>query len=454
MDVTTKNLADSQKTNPESTLTSISWHEIKKHNNQNDCWIVIDQFVYDISSWITQHPGGNVLSILAGEDATAMYYSNHFNTSKQYLDKFLIGTVDNHNPHFDYYEDDFFRTLKSRVIKYFKTNKIDYRKTSKNHVQIIITSLILFASWLCLYLLPPWGLFAAIPMGLATTSLIGSFGHEMIHGNLLNRLSVIPGYWILNNILWGLFIPFMPERYFQYEHIRHHNYPMHPAHDYDVYALKNIVRLSPDVPKKSHHHYQHLYAPFTYGFYIFFQLIGGYTTTFFDDREILKDNGNIRDIVLSSLVAFGFHILLPIYLTSLGWVLLAAGIYFFTWQSAIYISSGLPHMTEASNLDKSLTLKEKSWPHHVCNTTKNIKTGNWFFSWLTGGLNHHLNHHLLPSIPQEHLHLITPIVRQTCIDFEYPYSNYTSFKTFYFDHYQFLKNLGQRDNIVSRSSID
>ncbi len=448
MAVITKTLDDSAGTSAETKLTSISWQEIKKHNNQDDCWIVIDQFVYDISDWVTQHPGGTIFTILAGEDATAMYYSNHFTTSKHYLEQFLIGTVNNHQPLFEHYQDDFFRTLKSRVIQFFKDNNIDYRQSTRNYIQIIITSFILFASWSCIYLLPPWGLLAAIPMGLATTSLIGSFGHEMIHGNLFNRLPRLPGYWILNNILWGLFIPFMPERYFQYEHIRHHNYPMHPAHDYDVYALKNIVRLSPDVPKKSHHHYQHIYAPFTYGMYIFIQLIGGYTTTFFDDREILKDNGNIRDIVMSSIVALSFHILLPIYLTSIGWVLLAAGIYFFTWQSAIYISSGLPHMTEVANRNENSKPTESSWAHYVCNTTKNVKAGNWFFTWLTGGLNHHLNHHLLPSIPQEHLHLITPIVHQTCLDFGYPYSNYTSFKDFYLDHYQFLKTLGQRETVT------
>ena len=117
-------------------------------------------------------------------------------------------------------------------------------------------------------------------------------------------------------------------------------------HNTEVYALKDIVRLSDNIPKKPQHNFQHIYAPFTYGIYIFLQLLGGYTTTFFDNREILKDKGNLRDIIFSSLVAFSFHIFLPVYLTNVWWVLLCAGIYFFTWQSAIYISSGLPHMTE------------------------------------------------------------------------------------------------------------
>ncbi|MDH5600176.1 MAG: fatty acid desaturase [Gammaproteobacteria bacterium] len=424
-------------------LTEYSWDEISKHNNNDDCWIVIDQFVYDVTPWVKHHPGGNVLTILAGEDATAMYYSNHFNTSEKILGEFLIGSVKKHEPLFSSYEDQFFSTLKQRVSRYYKDNNINYRETNKTYRQLLITSLVFFSCWLTMYFFPPWGLLAAIPMGLATSSLIGYFGHEFIHGNIFTRLSQRRGYWVLNNILWGIFIPFMPEKYFQYEHIRHHNYPMHPDHDYDVFALKDFVRLSPAITKKRHHDFQHMYAPFTYGVYIFLQLLGGYTTSFFEKREILKDKGSLRDIIFSSLVAVSFHFILPVYLANAWWVLLGAGLYFFSWQSAIYISSGLPHMTELSKNEN----KTNSWSYHVCNSTKNLKAGNKFFNWLTGGLNCHLNHHLLPSVPQEHLHAVTPIIEQTCKEFGYPYTNYTSFKSYYSDHFQFLKTLGPLDKV-------
>lgn len=439
MDVTQQNL------NPEhaENTPTFSWEEIKKHNNHNDCWIVIDQNVYDVTSWVKNHPGGNTLTVLAGEDATAMYYSNHFKNLKPLLDKFFIGYVEQHEPHFSVFEDEFFTTLKQRVANYFQSNNINYRKTPKNNRLILFTALFLISCWACLYFLPPWGILAAIPMGLATSSLIGSFGHEQIHGNLFPRLSQRKGYWIINNILWGIFIPFMPECYFQYEHIRHHNYPMNPEHDYDVLALKDFVRLSDNIPKKPQHNYQHLYAPFTYGYYIFLQLLGGYTTSFFDERELLKDRGNLRDIIFSSIVAFSFHILLPIYLTSIWWVLLGAGIYFFTWQSAIYISSGLPHMMGTAKQENS----NNSWSFHVCNTTVNLKGGDTFYNWLTGGLNYHLNHHLLPSVPQEHLHAVDPIVQQTCKEFGYPYINYTSFRSYYSDHYQLLKSLAKNISV-------
>lgn len=31
--------------------------EIGKHNTVNDCWIIVDTFVYDLSTFVSDHPG-------------------------------------------------------------------------------------------------------------------------------------------------------------------------------------------------------------------------------------------------------------------------------------------------------------------------------------------------------------------------------------------------------------
>ncbi len=420
-------------------MKTLSWHEISKHNTRTDCWIVIDGYVYDVTLWIQSHPGGDVIAILAGEDASALFHSCHLHDLHKPFKELIIAKVDHYQPQFKTYQDEFFVDLKQRVNRYFQNNNINYRQTYKNYLTVFLTALFLFFCWFVLYFFPPWGIVAAVPMGLATCSLLGAFGHEKIHGNFFPLASRKPGFWVLNNILWGLFIPLMPERYFQYEHIKHHNYPMNPTHDYDVYALKDFIRLSPDIKRKPYNAYQHIYAPFIYCIYLFLQLLGGYTTSFLDAREILKDKGALRDIIFSSLVAITFHIAIPIYLTSFWWVVLAAGIYFCTWQAAIYISAGLPHMTDA------MAAKETSqaWAHYVCKHTKNLKCGNRFFDWVTGGLNYHLEHHLLSGIPREHLYAISPIVQKTCKEYGYPYHTYSKFLNYYRDHYQFLQTLGK-----------
>ena len=45
--------------------------EVAKHNSKTDCWVVVDGQVLDVTSFLGDHPGGE-LAILtfAGKDAT------------------------------------------------------------------------------------------------------------------------------------------------------------------------------------------------------------------------------------------------------------------------------------------------------------------------------------------------------------------------------------------------
>jgi linoleoyl-CoA desaturase len=417
----------------------LTWDEIGKHNHTGDCWIVIDGEVYDVTAWIGRHPGGQVIACLAGEDASAAFHGSHLRDISGILRAYSIGRVCDYESAFSAYRDDFYDTLKARVLAHFQRTGTDHRAAACEISGIVYTTLMLLGCWLFMYTVPVWGIIAAVPMGMATCALVGAFGHERIHGNLLPATSSRnPLSRIVNNTLWGVQIPFMPERYFQYEHIKHHGHPMKASEDYDVYALYPLLRLSPDTARKKHHALQHYYAPLVYSLYIFIQVVVGYVSPFFDKRRILRDDRGWFDVGMMKLVAVLFHIALPVYLTDAWWTLACASIYFMTWQSCIYMTSGLPHMTTDSESSDT----DETWPHYVCRTTVNIKTGSRFFGWLCGGLNHHLTHHLLPSVPRRHLPSVTPIVRSTCAEFGYPYVEYDSFRRYYEKHVGYLYRMG------------
>jgi cytochrome b involved in lipid metabolism len=61
----------------------LNMEEISKHNNQNNCWLLIDGKVYDITSYFGSHPGGNsTMSPTCGVDATAAYATRDPNAKK------------------------------------------------------------------------------------------------------------------------------------------------------------------------------------------------------------------------------------------------------------------------------------------------------------------------------------------------------------------------------------
>ena len=45
--------------------------DVSVHKKSNDCWIVVEGKVYDVSGWLDKHPGGKrIIRHYAGEDAT------------------------------------------------------------------------------------------------------------------------------------------------------------------------------------------------------------------------------------------------------------------------------------------------------------------------------------------------------------------------------------------------
>ncbi len=53
---------------------SLSWAEVARHNTSADCWCVIHDQVYNLTSFLADHPGGKaILAKYAGMDATRAF---------------------------------------------------------------------------------------------------------------------------------------------------------------------------------------------------------------------------------------------------------------------------------------------------------------------------------------------------------------------------------------------
>ena len=56
--------------------------EVSKHCFQHDCWVIIDNKVYDVTSYVPRHPGGALIYVKAGGDCTQLFASYHLATHR------------------------------------------------------------------------------------------------------------------------------------------------------------------------------------------------------------------------------------------------------------------------------------------------------------------------------------------------------------------------------------
>lgn len=88
--------SESTPTNPDATGKVYDLSKVSGHNSSADCWVAIEGSVYDLTSFISRHPGGSAaIENLCGTDATVAFQSQHAQQSvpRAELQKVLIGSL-------------------------------------------------------------------------------------------------------------------------------------------------------------------------------------------------------------------------------------------------------------------------------------------------------------------------------------------------------------------------
>ena len=63
---------------PSATPAGYTMDQVKANNSATKCWSVIDSKVYDLTTWISSHPGGaGAITSLCGTDGTSAYINQH-----------------------------------------------------------------------------------------------------------------------------------------------------------------------------------------------------------------------------------------------------------------------------------------------------------------------------------------------------------------------------------------
>ena len=80
---------------------SYTMAEVEAHATADDCWFVINDEVYDVTSYIADgiHPGGEAILNGCGTDATEMFFNrpngsgSHSEKAQAFSKNFIIGTL-------------------------------------------------------------------------------------------------------------------------------------------------------------------------------------------------------------------------------------------------------------------------------------------------------------------------------------------------------------------------
>lgn len=68
--------------------------ELLKHKSADDCWVVIDGMVCDLTNYLGDHPGGkHTLQVHAGRDVTDLFYDIHGEDAYEIKERFAIGVL-------------------------------------------------------------------------------------------------------------------------------------------------------------------------------------------------------------------------------------------------------------------------------------------------------------------------------------------------------------------------
>ena len=359
--------------------------------------------------------------------------------------------------HFNTQQRLFFQTLHKRVDQYFKTNNL-----SKNgNTAMFIKTVAMFSIYFVPYFLMVFGVVTWLPLMTAFTVLMGfgaagiglSVMHDANHGSYSSNPKVNKFIAYSINLIGGHYLNW------QLQHnTLHHTFTNIHGHDHDI-DTQGIMRFSPHTPYKKIYRFQFIYAWFFYGLMTLSWVI---KKDFIQLKEF-KDMGLLEmrkkkytpeliRLIAWKIVYYIYMLVIPMLVLSVAWWQILIGFFIIHYTGGLLLALVFQpaHVTESLEFplpDESGNM-ENDWAVHQLYTTSNYAPKAKFLSWFVGGLNFQVEHHLFPSICHVHYKNISPIIKQTAEEFNYPYHTHSTFIKAIGSHARILKKFGSEPQVA------
>jgi cytochrome b involved in lipid metabolism len=77
-----------------------SLEEVSKHKDEENCWLILENKVYDVTEFASSHPGGKAILEGCGQDATELFETRpmgsgtpHSQRARNLSDQYFIGNL-------------------------------------------------------------------------------------------------------------------------------------------------------------------------------------------------------------------------------------------------------------------------------------------------------------------------------------------------------------------------
>lgn len=435
------------------TLPKFSHAEILKHDKKDDCWVIIDNLVYDLTCWVPKHPGGDIIYEYGGHDVTDLFYAFHLPHTEKLKGTYLVGQLEEKVPVSDVQKD--FRDLRQTFIEkgFFKSSTNFY--ILDNLYCLFLFGLVLMVQYFGIY----WGnedliggaenaiMFRIIVGG----GLMGFFWqqvaallHDSMHSEISHSIVFDDIFgWVYACVCFGI-----SGQWWKHNHNRHHAYPNCLNPDGSIADQQQDVRpffvQYPTVKPYVNSFFEKVFIKIQHFTFIpVVWLIGRYAILIDSYVNRAKKHGNWE------LLGVSIHWL---------WVLcgvLHAGP---TWKHALAayavssVVEGVLHLQLEMNHFCKPMLPLEQCKRHIdfytfqCVTSRNVRTVIPFEWRFHGGLHKQIEHHLFPLIPRHNLHVITPYVKEVCKKHNIPFDEQHTFPGAIWCVLKNLYNIGYNEN--------
>jgi len=400
-------------------LPKITAAQVAEHSTVEDCWIIIDERAYDITSFILAHPGGvgPVLN-MAGKDASDVFANYHSaKVTRTMLPAYLVGEVTDIvvEPHV---AD--FRNLRQEMLRegLFETDYVFYAKLCTWMVFLFICSVALSigaigggAMWA--------RLFGGALMGVFWQQLAG-LGHDLGHSGVTHDFHTDHMVGSALSCLMGLSVG-----WWKSDHNTHHVVCNAVEHDPNIQHMP-LLAITPKIFEKpfwdTYHKKivgmdriaralvsnQHL---FFYPFMAFARwnlYIQGIIYLLSQPDRLHYRKTELAGILVFLVWVFSLAFSMPTWGMAVGWITVSHAV-----AGILHVQIVLSHWSMDTYHGSPYTTKETEWYLMQLRTTMNVATPPCL-DFIHIGLQFQIEHHLYPRLPRHNLRKARTMVQAIC----------------------------------------